>query len=197
MHKAYQINRSPLYLHCRCFYFAKIYLVIEIAKHLKWSLFTSFVAICHYEWGSCIHHRLTDLANHWSLYIVLISLDYLKCKKVVKCPILMKHVTISHYYHTPVESRDILLNDPVCPSVCLFTIACERDSWIPLVGLTSHFDMALFILQKPRWPPQQFEHYHCTICRILLVNAVAWKLLVRLTSHFDMALLPSSECDPM
>ena len=69
----------------------------------------------------------------------------------------------------PVDRRDVLWNGPVRLSVRQsVTIACERDILKPLVGLTSHFDMALIllrprtllilgILQKTRWPPQQFE----------------------------------------
>ena len=67
-------------------------------------------------------------------------------------------------------------------------IACEPVAWKPLVGLTSHFDIALIplrpqmlliwgILRKSRWPPQQFEDKHCTLCRIFFVKAVAWKRL--------------------
>ena len=80
-------------------------------------------------------------------------------------------------------------------------IACERDILKTACRINFTFDMTLIplrprtlliwgILRKPIWPPQQFEDWHCTLYRILLVNAISWKPLVRLTSHFDMALIP-------
>ena len=107
-----------------------------------------------------------------------------------------------------VERLDVLWNGPVLlsirqavgppvhPQLFLNTI-----SWKPLIWLTSYFDMALLLLRpqklfiwgillKSRWPPQQFGDWHCTLCRMLFMNAVAWKPLVGLTLHFDMALKP-------
>ena len=75
----------------------------------------------------------------------------------------------------------------VCRAVCLSVrskLLVNAISSKPLVILTSYFDMALIsvrprtlmiwgILQKPRWPPQQSKDLHCTLYRILLVNAVS------------------------
>ena len=89
------------------------------------------------------------------------------------------HDLMNHEFHAIVfipPSKDgtyygIALSVSIRPSVCPSVrpqLLVNAIYWKPLVGLTSHFDMALIplrartlliwgILRKPRWPPQQFE----------------------------------------
>ena len=101
---------------------------------------------------------LRDIFNQNSYCVWII---YLKYFTMISFTVLK--MTFNLFY-TPVKRRDILGNGPVHLSIHR-QLLVNTISWKQLVGLTSHFDMAIIpliprtlsiggILRKPRWAPQ-------------------------------------------